>query len=491
MRELRWLVLVFVLCLPIVLLVAGVKLPWLSDSPTAVPMTVPTGDQEVAWLHTTTNAATWERFVTGVVRSTAEVPGLTVDDSKAFLESTTAVPELVLSRSGHAGKVHIRWYKLQSEVSTEDWVKALAARKPAPIAVIGGGSTDRAIQLAQAMDAQKEWHGDRPPLLITTATADTATADFDMSSDRGGVQLVDLYDDRTFRFCFTNRQMAEAVVRFVFDGPEASLRPPANARVPVVTVSWGDDRYSVDLRDQFTAALARRFSAPGRLAFLDNSTIPFSVGGYLSPNPRERDVAEFVADRLRSVPDERVLLVLPSTTQPARRLLKAVIDAEPKAAGKLVVVTGDGLPLNAVLRDGEFAWPTAALPVPLVFFAHNNPVAWDGNPATAPPGYAFRPPNGTEEEMHFGELSKVLAGACFPPNKPTATHGDELIDRLRERTDIFDPNGERNANAGEHVIVVSPGHRPTLAVWRQGSGRSWVQVPGTPVPLSAGREDRP
>lgn len=485
MRELRWLLLVFALCLPIVLLATGLKLPWVSSSPQAVPLSVPTGDQEVAWIHTTTNAATWERFVTGVVRSEADVPGLTVDDSKAFLESTTAVPELVLSRAGHASRVHIRWYKLQSEVSTADWVKALAARTPAPLAVIGGGSTDRAIQLAEAMNQQAEWKGDRPPLLVTTATAD-----FDVTDDRERVQLVDLYDARTFRFCFTNRQMAEAVVRFVFDGPEAGLRSPPAARVPVVKVAWGDDRYSVDLRDQFTSALARRFPVPGKLAVLDNSTIPFSVGGFLTPNPREADVAEFIADRLRVVPDERVLLVLPSTTQPARRLLRAVVDAEPRAAGKLVVVTGDGLPLNAVLRDSEFAWSATTLPVPLVFFAHNNPVAWDP-PGTTPRRYPFRRPNGTEEEMHFGELSKVLAEACFPKDQTAATHGDELIARLKARTDFFDPNGERNANAGEHVLVVMPGRRPALTVWRQGQMGRWEVVPGTPVPLTAGGEDRP
>ncbi len=485
MRELRWLLLVFALCLPIVLLASGMKWPWVSGGPQAVPLAVPTGDQEVAWIHTTTNAATWERFVTGVVRSAADVPGLTVDDSRAFLESTTAVPELVLSRIGHAGKLHVRWYKLQSEVNTADWVKSLAARTPAPLAVIGGGSTDRAIQLAEAMNQQAEWKGDRPPLLITTATADLNKTDLP-----GGVPLVDLYDGRTFRFCFTNRQMAEAVVRFVFDGPDDRLRPPPAARVAVVKVAWDDDQYSMDLRDQFNDALTRRFAPAGRLAVLDNSTIPFSVGGYLTPNPRERDVAAFVADRLRTVPDERVLLVLPGTTQPARRLLKAILEAEPSAAGKLVVVTGDGLPLNAVLRDAEFSWPTAALPVPLVFFAHNNPVAWDG-PAAAPTGYAFRPPNGTEEEMHFGELSKVLAEACFPANQPTATRGDELIARLNARTDFFDPNGERNANAGEHVLVVTPGRRPTLTVWRQGTAGGWQVVPGTPVVLPSGREDRP
>jgi hypothetical protein len=171
-------------------------------------------------------------------------------------------------------------------------------------------------------------------------------------------------------------------------------------------------------------------------------------------------------------------------------LLHAVIEADPKAAGKLVVVTGDGLPLNAVLRDGEFAWPAADLPVPLVFFAHNNPVAWDGA-TIAPPGYEFRPPNGTEEAMHFGELSKVLANACFPTDQPTTTRADDLVARLRQRIDFFDPNGERNANAGEHVIAVLPGRPPTLHVWRQGAKGRWERVPGTPVPLAPGREDRP
>lgn len=487
MREVRWLLLVFALCLPIVLLAVGVKLPWVGGAAQAVPQAVPAGDVEVAWIHTTTNAATWERFVNGVVRSAEDVPGLTVDDSRAFLPSTTDTPEVVLSRAGHAGHVRIRWYKLQSDLSTEDWVTALAARTPAPVAVIGGGSTDRAIQLAEAMAAQQGWHGDRPPLLITTATAD-----FVVSAPDGGTRLTSVYPGRTFRFCFTNQTMARAVIGFVFDGPETALAPPPAARVPVVTVSWADDRYSVDLRDQFTTALEDRFSATDRLAVLDQLTIPFSVGGYLSPNPPERELAAAVTARLRQVPDERVLLVLPGSTQPARRLLQAVIEAEPRAAAKLVVVTGDGIPLNAVLRDGQFAWPATSLPVPLVFFAHNNPVAWNRREPTrrASPD-PFDEPNGTEEAMHFRKLAEELAQACFPPREPTAARGDEVVNRLNRRTDFFGPDGERRGGTDEHVVVVMPGRPPTLSVWRQGAGRPWVRVPGTPVPLTPEREGRP
>lgn len=485
MRELRWLLLVFALCLPIVLLVAGVFDSW-GGRPTAEPLGVPAGDQEVAWIHTTTAGATWERFVTGVVRAKQDVPGLEVDDSRAFLESTTEVPEVVLSRTGHAGHIRLRWYKLQSGVNTADWVRALAARNQAPLAVIGGGSTDRAIQLAEAMNAQETWHGDRPPLLITTATAD-----FTDGNDAGrGKRLADVYDDRTFRFCFSNQQMAEAVIDFVFSRPDLSPRPHAGGRNRVLTVEWEDDKYSLDLREQFQRAVADRCRPAGGVAF-EPWTIPLSVGGFVSPNVYETQTAASVSAYLRTTPDERVLLVMPSATQPARRFLQAVVDADPQAAAKLVVVTGDSIPLNAVLRDGEFAWPVSALPVPLVFFTHANPVAWDESGAKVlPDGYRFDPPNGTEEAMHFRKLAAVLAEACYPVGRPTVAGGQELIDRLKEQTGFFDDNGERKKQNGEHVVVVTPGRPATLTVWQPGAGKP---VRGTPLelPYVPAREAQP
>src|SRR5262245_11940647 len=66
----------------------------------ASPHPVPRGDQEVAWFHTSTNAPTWERFVVGAHQAARQLPGLRVDDSAAFLDLTTDVPELVLSRDG-------------------------------------------------------------------------------------------------------------------------------------------------------------------------------------------------------------------------------------------------------------------------------------------------------------------------------------------------------------------------------------------------------
>ena len=134
-----------VACLPLVLLATGVPIPWLTKGDVrAIAQSVPAGDCELAWFHTTTNAATWERFVTGFQRATLVVPGLSVDDSQAFPNDTTTVPQLSASLAGHPGRILVRWYKISNEATHADWVRTLAARNPAPLAVIGGGSSDRA-----------------------------------------------------------------------------------------------------------------------------------------------------------------------------------------------------------------------------------------------------------------------------------------------------------------------------------------------------------
>ena len=145
-------------------------------------------------------------------------------------DRTTAVPEIVIRRKGYAGGVRIRWYKVTDEASQEAWVKALARRDRPPIAVLGGWSSDRAKELADAM-RDAPWAGEKPLLFISQATADEVYRAAD-SYPVGYVppQLIKLYD-RSFRFCFTNKQMAEAVTDYVFS--DKDLRPgpiPAPSR---------------------------------------------------------------------------------------------------------------------------------------------------------------------------------------------------------------------------------------------------------------------
>ncbi|HJZ53552.1 MAG TPA: hypothetical protein VKE74_01255, partial [Gemmataceae bacterium] len=351
MRRFRWpvvVLLVLLVGLPFLLAGLGVRIPWLSHAPRLPqPSDVPDGDQEIAWINPPTEAGTWDEFVTGVKRAEMRVPGLVVNVANAFPEQTTAVPEVVLSRPPYPGKLRFRWYKSSSEATIQDWVAALARRNPAPLTVVGGWSSDRAVELATALHRQTGWHGDPPLLLITTATIDKVQLnpnDPEWYAQPGEQQLLtDLHPGRTFRFCFTNSQMAEAVTDYLAHDP--TLLPgrggwpgffavpagaagawPAIARLadlagpePVVfTLQWEDDPFSEDLADYFKDEIYKQFACradphnptrpPTAPAFVERNRIPFSVGGFSRPNPGE---AEAVRDIARQLPPtgERAVLI--------------------------------------------------------------------------------------------------------------------------------------------------------------------------------------
>src|SRR5262249_61671561 len=95
-----------------------------------------------------------------------------------------------------------------------------------------------------------------------------------------------------------------------------------------------------------------------------------------APTPAERELMDRIPPDLASPPEARSLLVLPAVTQPARRILRAFAADTPLIGQRLVAVTGDGVSFNTVFRDGDVVWPVRELSIPLVFFAHQNPVAW-------------------------------------------------------------------------------------------------------------------
>ncbi|MCZ2340817.1 MAG: hypothetical protein LC104_03355 [Bacteroidales bacterium] len=515
--------LVLLICLPVVFLTLGVPVPGLDVAVRgARVLDVPEDDQELAWLHTTTNTANWERFVYGVVRAQRLIPGLKVDETRAFRDSSTAVPELVLSLSGQPGHLRIRWYKLSSDAGVDYWVETLARRDPAPLAVIGGGSTDRAVDLARAMNRQEQWHGGRPLLLLTQATADRLgdTPEQNGTASKGP-GLLGLYPGRSYRFCFTNRQMADAVLDFVWQNPElrplsfADIAPltvcsglatngVAHSRPKVFAVEWEDDPFSVDLNAQFRDALCVKLR-PGNngidgglpIRFWQRS-VYYSVGGQVRPNRYEATVGGQLLQEYRSLPPERSLLVLPAVTTPARRLLGGLADAEPTLGARIVAVSGDGVSLNSVYRDGLYAWPVQSLSVPLVFFTHNNPVAWDEPKDTQdiPREYALEPPNGTEDVLLNTELTRIVTQAAYGitmDNSMAAVAGlvtnpDELATRFATLCPaFFDEHGNRVGGTGEYVVVVRPvtSVDPTVRaadpvaridVWHRGEDRRWLFV---------------
>jgi len=419
----------------------------------ATPSAVPAGDYEIAWIHTTTNPQTWERLVAAAFQLKRDFPGVQVDDSRAFLDQTAAVPEVVLTVPGRADKLRIRWYKLSSEVNTKDWVRALSDRNPAPLAFMGGSSSDRAIELAQALNEQADWKGARPLLFITTATAQ---ADIDPVT-REGPELIKMYPGRTFRGCFTDSAMAQAVIDFVWHQDE--LRPTGKSELQAYVPAWEDDPYSLDLADQFGQELRRR-KGDGLAVATTTDRIAYSVGTFTDPNPAEREVLSRILSDLSGHPNDRSLLVLPAATQPARRALRALAADSPLIGAKqLVAVTGDGVSFNTVFRDGDVAWPVQELSIPLVFFAHANPVAWTGDEGP-PDTTSLHPPSATDDVLQFADMIKVAAKALYLGER--VTDADKFMAKLRTVSaregspPFYGPDGERRTGEGEYVVVVRP-----------------------------------
>jgi hypothetical protein len=450
--------------------VVAARLDWLRAGPTgATPLPVPPGDEEIAWLHNPTSYESWENFVSGVKRAEMESAsgpsGLEVNVSGAYPDRTTAVPEIIINRRGYSGSVRIRWYKVTDEASQEAWVKALAARDRAPIAILGGWSSDRAKELADAM-RDAAWKGQKPLLFISQATADEVYRVAD-NYPIGYVppQLIKLYD-RSFRFCFTNKQIAEAVTDFVFSDPQLRPTPAPGADAQTLAgfaIAWEDDDYSVDLSRQFRREINRRGEQPGepRIGMILDS-VPFSVGRLNRPNARETAVVGQILKQLPP-PGSRTVLVLPTVSAPARRTLRALVQGNPAIGKQLVAITGDGIGVNTFFRDRDFAWPVRSLPVPVVLFTHADPFAWDVAGGPAPPrDYAIAPPESgqtrstTEDIQHFTRMARIVASALFPDGSAEIARDPiAVIHKLRSRM-FFDENGDRLSGSGEHVVVLRP-----------------------------------
>jgi hypothetical protein len=483
-------------------------------------------DQEIAWVQTATATGPWERLIAGVRYTCQAYPELRLhyDDSAAFSDSLRALPELVIRRDGYVGALRVRWYKLTSDLGNDDWVAALARRKVPPLAIIGGATTDRAIDLARSLRQQAgRWPGHDPLLFITTATTDTFQAPglAEMAEQRQA--LMAIYPGRSFRFCFTNMQMAQAVLDFVWSRPE--LRPHsawsawqvaclstapllAAALPPLHPASsfgmyWNDDDYSENLNECFRQLLTQTAEnvagpSPGPKSWLYqpiqpvvNLRIPHSIGGFNQPNTHERQAVVQLLAHLRPRPGDRSLLILPASTNQTRRVLRTLLNAAPFIGQHLVVVTGDSISLNTLYRDADLLWDVRSLPIPLVGFAHHNPAAW-----TSPDERTS-----TEEVLLNVDLFRTLAESAFVGGQLLA-QADDLRDRLsypsadaREQSLAkgkaspvrFDRSGNRDPTCGgQFIIYLRPNvvrlgphlrhlHHPRIEI-HQRNGKGWELI---------------
>jgi len=471
--------------------------------PDPLPQTLPTGegDHEIVFLAPTTSASNWERFVAALRRTSTqlqqEMP-LQGQFAGAYPPKSTDVAEVALAWTDSSRRLAFRWYKLTSNWKTADWVQALLRpdRQP-PLAIIGGSSSESARELAFQLERRTVdlEPARRPVLILTTATADLVPA-LEEGPANGSraqpstspplderVSLTRIYPGRTFRFCFSNRQMAVAITSFIWARDD--LRPD---RDPVHLVKWEDDSYSGDLIYGFLDALqglaeqaqARDWAWLTGSVLLGGSPplvggifpwdhcgrhgsefrmslwptvqpIASSVGGFQPANRYEAQVANQVSKEMtRYKQQRRPLLVVTGQSQASRRFLKAVERLDPGRARRLVVATGDAISFNTVYRDRRIAWPIQDLPLALVFFCHYNPVDAAAGFQPAPEGVLPpRPPldlsdappaktpershgstaTGTEDVLLNADIIEALVRAFQRDNEPCADAA-QLAERL-------------------------------------------------------------
>jgi hypothetical protein len=281
------------------------------------------------------------------------------------------------------------------------------------------------------------------------------------------------------------QQVGAAATRFTGAPPFADAIARAADRPPFYyALSWDDDPYSSDLASQFHAAFHEPYRP--RIMMRYRRGIPFSVGEVYRPNAWEALAVDRLVQDLRAAPLERRALVLPAGAAQARRVLRALTEAMPFVGRNIVAVSGDSINLNNVYRDSDLAWDTRAIPVPLVFFAHQNPTAWDAEPGSATaagakgddPGVLL-PPTATDDVLLHAFLVRTLVESAYGLDAGEAKlvdSADVLAGRLREhRPALFEADGNRRGG-GEFVVAVlpqidaAPGEpqilgSPTLEVW--------------------------
>jgi hypothetical protein len=514
------------LMLTLLLLLVGVAgfltlrgLGFWRDSDVGQVRPLPKGDQEIAVLLPATNTEGWERFVSAL-RLLAEEWGnvhdrtlpLRISTENAFLPRSVDVSELALSMAASENKLWIRWYKLSGLNDARRWITLLHQRTTAPLAIIGGDTTDRALDVATVLkEFEPSWAPRTPPLfLITTATADrylprekaiepNAVAKYPYAE---WPKLMSLYPGRSFRYSFTNNRMAEAVLDFLRAHPEVWLERdraqtaaqltqailgmfalpyplavmgepgPLRPSFTMSTLWWRDDGYSRDMSESFSMSF-RDMTGPNNtnLRVLDVSEVEYSVGDFYNPNPRERSMITLFIDQQHDAAERPPqLLVLPTGAQRVRRVVRDLCRQAPASARRLVIANGDAISFNTVFRDRDLAWNILDLPVPLVFFSHRNPISRSAG---------FDPSNpkaltSTQDLLFYRDLLESICHAAFDRSnlladsdamrrrlEKTLWHQHRVRNRIvnesvQEALDFFDAEGNRKPGTGEFICWLAP-----------------------------------
>jgi hypothetical protein len=459
------------------------------------------GHQELAFLSPATSGESWERLVAAVQRIEADWPErqsgrplLRVRYDNAFPPSTIDVPELRLWLDGAGQNVlWVRWYKLSSELNAGQWLAKLARRERPPLAVVGGESSNQALQLASTLDRMRReqlWPGPEPLLLITAATADRFDPRDSLSdtlTNEDFPRLLDVYRGHSYRFCFTNSRMAEAVIDFLAHHPQVWPRPGGPATVPagaigagaggpfaalgllvvphvLYAVAWADDRYSLDLADRF----AKVFSETLPNARAEINSVAYGVGLANQPNPSESQAADGLLAEQFWQRGQRQTLALPTSTTHARRFLRTLARQAPLDVRNLVVLTGDSVGFDALYRDRATAWNVQDVPATLLCFSHRDPVDITAGFRPAADGGGPTAATGTYNLLVYRDILEGVVLACSD-GQAFAQAGEGFHRRVADLRwlkghvtldpadrPLFAGDGNRHARTGERILWLKP-----------------------------------
>ena len=452
------------------LLVIGAAALILRSAPAPVhpvAAAVAAGDREIVWLFTTTNATSWERFVAGVRRAAGRLhdqhPDLQLQiGDAAFPKQTTAIPKspshgrrsagdscFVGTSSRAIGKRAIGW-KRCSRHNRRRWRSSAAVPATGPV--------ELAWQLQQQSAAMPP--AERPLLLLTTATADQVSIPQSPQESRS-VDLTRVYPDRTFRYCFTNKQMAEAIMGFLMN--HDAVRPNLN---PVHMVQWDDDSYSRDLTDGFRESLPPQAGLPNPMR------VASSVGSFLAPNRFEADVVGQVLQDLESrrPPQTRPLLVVTGQSAPSRRFSR---NWRAPLRPRLVALSWPpATPCRSTpsTATGASCGPFRVFLSPLFSSVISIPLT--RTPASAPEsegeGHRDSSATGTEDVLLNSAIVETVVQALQRDGRPAADAAELALAWPRFATSTaysvttpkersyFGSDGNRRGGAGENIVYLRP-----------------------------------
>lgn len=496
---------------------------------------VPAGDWEIAWLAPAASNQAWERIVDAAEHLNRTGIGdlrVQFDMSQAYIQATAGVPEIAMHVEGVNHRLLLRWYKVSDERPYRTWIQRFVDRGRLPLAIVGGETTSRAIDLSHELEKfriDSGWGDEAPTLLLTTATADAVAPPGSEEGVLAGdgsqrlVELMQLYRGPAYRFSFSNKVMARAVLDFLTAEPsiwpdrDYSVQGVASAAgslgpLSAVTtlnadqhryiyamyaINWSDNEYSLDLRDRFLHLFRTKYRPRLQKGWSDSNatlfrivadTVTPRISNPLKPRPHDLQAAvRYLMSTDRS-PRIRQVLALPANAERAGGVLRAIQARSEKPIDNLVVVSGDSLSINSLYRDRLLLWHVAEIPYPVVCFSHRNP---------ADDEVGFRPhptrdvpwaDTGTQDLLFYRDLLEAVLLAAFGEDTDGPRHAGEFgaamgnlcwhghhVHRAGQGTLLFEGRNRREGT-GEHIVLLQPKTDPRTGAATTADLTVWARI---------------